>query len=386
MNLINRFYRRHSIVTYILGINVFRKKLPRFVVNPKQSQSNPKEVLIVKTDLIGDYILMRNFWKEIKESDKYKNAKITLILNAKLKGIPEFLDNDHVVKVLYLPEKPLSNLFEQEKSVEYLFKQGMKKEYDTIMFPSYNCYCNRYLYYLLISSIKANEIVGTAGDCPNNDSAIFLSFTDVIPVKKFDFEFAMNRDFFEEVLERKINYVVPEINIPKNLASKKYAVLSIGASDSFRKWHLLNYAKIGKYLKERYNLDVVIIGASSEQKEIDKLKELMDNDAISMVGKPLNEAIKLVNDAKIYIGNDSGFFHAAVACKTKSICISSGGSYPRFMRYPESDNYKILINEVLKKKAIENWQENKTSEYAEINTIRVKDVQKSIDELLSKTK
>ena len=389
MQLVKRIYRRHSVITYFCGIKIARKKLPRFVINPKEKKSNtPKEILIVNTDFIGDYILMRNFWQEIKNSEKYRNAKITLILNERLPGLPEYLEAGIVDKILYAPNvKGWRAIFFYENVIKGLFEQGLKSEYDTILFPSYNCFFRRYLYYLIISQVKANEIIGTVGDCPPDDSAVFLSFTDVIPVKKRDFEFAMNRDFFETWLGCKIDLFRPQIIIPKYEGLKKYVVISIGASNSFRKWHLLNYARVIEYLQKEYDVECYLIGAESERSEVERLNALTNNQSKLFVGHPLREVIDLVNSAMLYIGNDSGFFHVAAACNTKAICISSGGSYPRFMKYPKAESYHILINDTFLQEAIKRYETmQKDSEYAEINSIRFSDVVTAVNDLLKNTK
>jgi hypothetical protein len=51
-----------------------------FAKKEKHITSN-KNLLLIKTDVIGDYILFRNFISEIRKKTKYQNANITLVGN-----------------------------------------------------------------------------------------------------------------------------------------------------------------------------------------------------------------------------------------------------------------------------------------------------------------
>ena len=88
---------------YLLGIKIYKNKIQkntndnvqtkiRYVEQRKYilvSETSSKELLIVNTDSIGDYILFRNFLKEIKNSEKYKDYKIVLLGCEKYKDFAE---------------------------------------------------------------------------------------------------------------------------------------------------------------------------------------------------------------------------------------------------------------------------------------------------------
>ena len=84
-----------------------------------------------------------------------------------------------------------------------------------------------------------------------------------------------------------------------------------------------------------------------------------------------------LNGAKLYIGADSGIFHAAAALDMKCIALSAGSSYFRFMNYPkERTNVRVLFPE-----GVENWIHKRKKFDLEpdlsnfsINSIRVSDV------------
>ena len=49
--------------------------------NNKKITVTERSLIIVHTEAIGDYILFRNFIEQIKNSEKFKTYKITLIAN-----------------------------------------------------------------------------------------------------------------------------------------------------------------------------------------------------------------------------------------------------------------------------------------------------------------
>ena len=67
--------------------------------------SNSKNLLIVKMDAIGDYILFRNFLKAIKEDKKYSKYKITLCGNSVWKDISEKFDSKVIDEFYWINKK-----------------------------------------------------------------------------------------------------------------------------------------------------------------------------------------------------------------------------------------------------------------------------------------
>ncbi|MBO5039349.1 MAG: glycosyltransferase family 9 protein [Alphaproteobacteria bacterium] len=387
MKIIKKVLKNNKEMLYFCGIRIRKKKLVclDYHIDPKieyTPDGTPKSILIFAADSIGDYILMRNFYSAIKTSKKYKNAKLTLIASATVKSIPEYLDADVIDHVLYIPhrlfEKPF---YEQYKEVNKLFSNGLKNTYDLILFPSHNVNVFRYIQDILISKIQAKEIIGTTGDLEFSDNQHFLQYTQVLPVEFVDFEYKLNRNFFEKLLDQKIDTDIPTIKLAKTKSSEKYAVICVGAQDNFRKWHLKNYAQIVSYLQNNRKLKVYLIGTKSEAGDMQIVNQLSGEKAEILAGLDYKTLFNLINNASLYIGNDSGFFHVAVALRTKAICISSGGSYPRFIKYPESEKYKIIVNDVFMKLVHQNYKTKHQSSFYSINAVTVDDVENAIEQL-----
>lgn len=393
MKIIKKTYKKGKEKTYFCGILIKKRKIsnspPPVLLNTNYDyiftkNDGVKSILIFAADSIGDYILMRNFYSEIKKSEKYKNAKITLIASSTIKNIPEYLDANVIDNVLYIPHMLFrKQQYKQYEEINKLFSNGLNKLYDIILFPSHNVDVFRYIQDVLISKIQAKEIIGTTGDLELSNNHHFLQYTRVIPVEHVDFEYKLNKNFFEKFLDKKIDSEVPFINIPKAKNTDNYAVICIGTQDDFRKWHLRNYAQIVSYLQNNKQMRVYLIGAKSEIDEMETVNKLSDGKSEILAGKDYKDLFNLINNASLYIGNDSGFFHVAVALRTKAICISCGGAYPRFIKYPKSEDYNILVNDIIMKIAQQNYEnEHKASYYAQINSVTVDDVKIAVNQLL----
>jgi len=122
------------------------------------------------------------------------------------------------------------------------------------------------------------------------------------------FEFYRNKDFFENLLNEKIDLQKPFIKLePKKLnfeLPKSYAILFIGASAKFRKWDIQNFAKVGEFLKENYGYDIVLCGAPSDKEDAKEFKKYAKYDYIDLVGKTSLVDLLYV----IYNGNHFGRF------------------------------------------------------------------------------
>lgn len=364
------------------------------------SETSPKELLIVNTDSIGDYILFRNFLKTVKNSKKYKDYKIVLLGCEKYKDFAEYLDSDTVDKFLWVPQRP-QNLSPSELErirCNLHNVQGMKHYYDTIIFPSFNSMPKRNAHNHLISSIIFKEnIIYCDEPNPSRNCNDMLPFTHVYVNYKAHnmFEFDLNKAFYENLLDENINLSNPFIEEKKidldfdffRKKNKEYIVINPCAYDKYRMWHKNNWIKVMKYLQEK-GYDIILICGKNEQGYCEELAEDSHLKNIEIkAGLPVKELLAILKLAKLYIGQDSGVFHIAAALNIRALCLSAGNAYFRFMNYPKNrKNIKIVFPE-----GTEKWINDNNQEFPAlvrnvncffINSIKPLNVIKNIEELL----
>ena len=189
------------------------------------------------------------------------------------------------------------------------------------------------------------------------------SFTDKYYTKlittKEKFEFNRNKDFFEQVLDKKINLPNPKINIKKKQAN--YFVINPGASVKFKQWAPENFAKVINHLVEKYKAKIYIVGSKAELTLDNKVKNLSKhkNKITIKNGGSLFDLIKLIAGSRGVISNETCTPHIAVALNKKVYCISGKLGYQRMHPYQQYKKaiycYPPNLNEIKKDK---NWHRN----------------------------
>lgn len=368
----------------------------KFVYVPYDKSA--KEILLVDTDSIGDYILTRNFIKYIKQCPKYQNYKITLLGTETFRDFAQYLDSDIIDKFIFVPGRP-QNLPEDElqRVIEQCHtNQGLKHYYDTIIFNSFNSMPKKGVHEKLTQNIISEHRTIFVDDRnPNRNTNDLLAYDQVIVGGSSEFDFNLNKMFFETILNTKINLVAPFIERNKVIMNmpwikqrqKEYVVINPCGYDAYRMWHKNNWAEIIRYIKNEKNLDVVICCSTNEREYCENLTKLSGVQCEVFAGLPTSQLLQILKTAKLYIGQDSGIFHVSAALNTRSLCLSAGNAYFRFMNYPKNrPHIKVLFP-----KGVEKWilgnKDNKPNDVRNINCfyineIKTQDVKNEIDSLL----
>ena len=327
-----------------------------FLIKPSK-EIMPKSLLLIRLDVIGDYVIFRNFIEELKKSEKYNEYKLTLLGNSAWKSLSEELDSKYVDEFIWLDRKRFT------KDLKYRYtklKEIVSKGYEVILSPVYG----REFFYgdTIVKLVNAKEKIGSNGNLSNiqkwqkNISDDY--YTELIPAKyELLFEFNRNREFFENLLKKKIDIKKPTIRLDQKKLdfdlSEKYVVLFIGASTSFRKWNIKGFAKVGQYLKDNYGYDIVLCGAPSDKEDSNEFKEYFNDEYIDLVGRTsLRDLLYVIANGNLMISNETSAPHFAVALEMTNIfVIFNGNHYGRFTPYPEeiSDNYHVVYHPQIKK-------------------------------------
>ena len=96
-----------------------------------------------------------------------------------------------------------------------------------------------------------------------------------------------------------------------------------GANDPLiREWGAAKYARVADALIAETGGSVVIMGGGDERQTADEMADRMKRPAISLVGSlPLREALAVIGQCDLWLGNDSGLLHAAVSQRVPSVGI-----------------------------------------------------------------
>jgi ADP-heptose:LPS heptosyltransferase len=353
-----------------------------------------KNILLIRLDAIGDYVLFRNYIEILKKSKKYKNYKITLIGNIAWKNLAEELDSQFIDEFIWIDNKKFNkNLIYRYKKLKEITSKG----YEILIHPTYSR--NFFVGDNIVKIINAKEKIGSVGDLSNirkwQKRISDKYYTKLIPAKnEIMFEFYRNREFFENLLGEKINLQKPFIKLkPKKLdfnLPENYAILFIGASAKFRKWDIKNFVEIGKFLKENYGYEIVLCGGPLDREDAIIFKKYADYEYIDLVGKTsLIDFLYVIYNGKLMIANETSAPHFAVALEMTNIfVIYNGTHFGRFTPYPKeiAPNYHVIYHPEIEKN-LENYKKLSNSygygSNLNINEISIESVENKIKKVLN---
>ncbi len=296
-----------------------------------------KDILLIKLDAIGDFILWQDSLRAYKEL--YKNNHITLICNSSVKEIakqdPFFNEIVAINRNLFLFD------FAYHKNI---VKKIRKYKFEKIISPVFSrdaFFCEK-----VIALLNGKEIIGYNGGATNLNTRQRKKFdkyyTKLLntPPKEYTSELKINGYFVSQLFN--INFIeeLPQLYI-KDISSSKipqedFIAIAISASYSARAWDIEKFSNIANYLTDKYNIVLLGQGKEDNIKAMYLLKRCKDrNKIINLVNNTtILEYIEIIKRALFIIGNDSSAVHIASAVKTPSICIAPGAHYNRFVPYP----------------------------------------------------
>mgnify|MGYP006278498403 CR=1 FL=1 len=115
----------------------------------------------------------------------------------------------------------------------------------------------------------------------------------------------------------------------KNLHNTRFVVFSPGTPVKAKQWELNNFAELGDMIIEKTDLKLILLWGPGEKKDVEFIKNRMNNVPIIAIPTNFNEAGALLQRATLYISHDGGINHLAVAMETPSITIFGPYSNPK---------------------------------------------------------
>lgn len=308
-------------------------------------KSGPDTVLLVKLDLIGDFIIWLDAAKEFKIL--YPERKIVLYANAVWAPVADRLPYwDKVVSV---------DVARLRDDALYRLKLLCKTHicgFDIAIQPTYS---REYAVELIIRASNARQRIGLLGDLnnisPANKVITDSWYTRLVPLGAHqEVELNINaqliRDLGNESFKSRAPNLTKLVDLPAKLLVKQpYCVIVPGASWGPKTWPFENFAEIARELYLKRGLHIVLCGISSEWEISDKIAKLSGVNVINFAGQTtLIEMIEVIRNARLLIANDSASIHIATATGTAAVCIVGGGHFGRFLPYqPEvNEDHQVL--------------------------------------------
>jgi len=286
--------------------------------------NTPKNLLIVRTDRIGDVILSLPLAEIVKK--KYPDCKVTFLVRDYTSSLIK--DNPFIDRVLLLKEK--NNKLLVNKNIKEL--KSFKFDVCIIVYPTF----------LLALTIFLSGIKKRIGTGYRWYSFFFNRkvFEHRKYAEKHELEYNVGLleeiGIKEEVFTGNINFYLKvsdkEEGLIKNLFEKnevnvknKLVIIHPGSGGSSVDLPTERMIELTRRLSEIENLNIIITGNNSEVELCNKF--VVNNSVKNLAGKlNLSQLNKLISFANLFISNSTGPIHIAAALGKYVI-----GFYPKIL-------------------------------------------------------
>lgn len=355
-----------KIIRFFLGIA--KKFLFKLALKSKTGPMQ-KTVCIVRTDAIGDFVLFSQILPYFKKI--YPGYKIVLIGNNLWKELAEWVCKNKILGDFgydYFDEFFTIKEISFHRSPFYYYKTLIKLRAicpEVVIQPTFSRTPKGDE---LVLIFKEAEKIGYDGDLTNikkekkriNDA----QYTRLIKNPESPLETEKNKHFLNQIKNSSFEFSSgPEWHISENLLNegrdflkgknidilKPIIMVSPGAGEYMRCWPAENYILFMRRLSDKYPLrQFLLIGGQRDKKICDKIEMETKNLPVYNFCGAINlpELPKLMALSILFIGNESGPLHMALAIGIKTIGIVGGGYYDRYPAWKTGPKNILITNKM----------------------------------------
>ena len=280
---------------------------------------NPKRILLIRTDRIGDVVLSTPAIKAVR--DTYPDAYIAFMVRPYAKDIIE--GNPYLDEVIIYDKEAAHNSF----FATLLFGLRLrKKKFDTavILHPTNRSHMiafiagilnrvgfNRKMAFLLTKRVDDKKLLGEKHE---------LDYT--LDILKNIGVTAVDRSLFVPVTGSAENAVDVKLKAAGYNGSTPLLAIHPGASCPSKKWPAARFASLADMLKERYGFQIALVAGPGDARDAAELKNNLKSRVIDLSGRTsVAELAALLKRCRLFISNDSGPVHIASAVGTPCVVI-----------------------------------------------------------------
>lgn len=295
---------------------------------------NPRGILLVRTDRIGELLLTTPAFCSVRES--FPGAKITLVVRpssaAVVEGNPCV---DSIVKVD--PDSDLDSLSKRLRFVHFLAGSGFDMA-------------------IIFNPNKLFNIAAFLAGIPMRvgyDRKLGFLLTDAIEDRKYlceRHEVEYNLDLVRAAgagnLSNRLYFPLAEedeqsaerISRDTGIAGRAFVAVHAGTSNPDKLWPTDRFALVCDKMIDGFGVKIVLVGGEEERRTAGEVKAKMRNTAIDFTGRlTLKEFGAFLKKSSFLLSCDSGPVHVAVAVGTPVVAIFGesrpGGSSKRWGPY-----------------------------------------------------
>ncbi len=285
--------------------NALIKKIVR-TLSLFQSEGEKDHFLIVSTTGLGDTLWATPALRALREAypEAYIGCLTTPLGAAVLKNNPHLNER-------FILTKPCSASFSK------LYFQLKKRNIGNVLL----FHTSQRIVLPLCTCIGASRRIGTTGLQKGLDDLL----TQSLPWES-GHEIERRLDIVREVgahpTSAEMEFFIEDLDrsIAQQIVPEGFVIgLHPGAKDQFKQWPLEYFVKVGQKLREELGCSIVITGTASEQKLAQTLCRQIEG--AKPILQPLHILAAILEKLSLFITNDTGPLHLALAMKTPTLSL-----------------------------------------------------------------
>lgn len=312
-----------------------------------------KQLLVIRLDEIGDFVLTVPLLRELKTN--FPDTKINLVVK---KNIAQYAQQIKYVSKVYgaaVKRKDiLKNFLLFVKLFWYRCRHG---KYDAVILPRFatDRSCSRLLAYAAGSKkilAYKNSLHGIDAWIPTDlldDECIHSVLSNLKFVEYLGGKILNNSLSTGDICTNK-NKLVELKKYIDHSESKKYAICCPCSFTLNKNWDIENYCKVITYLYENFSVKTILFGSDEDIVHVDNiLKNTPDGAAVSLCGKTRISDLPLaVTLGNFYFGADTSVVHFAAAAKIPCVILTphakgyDGIMSAEYRFHPYQTKYRII--------------------------------------------
>ena len=310
----------------------------------RQAPPDARQVLVVRNDSIGDYLLYRPWLRQLSAVLRQCGQRLTLAANALWAPLARSWDADLFDELIEVNFNRFTTELEYRASVLQLIGS---KGFAEIIYP---VHVRQPAVENFIRFLKAPVRVGSQGSHPTGSWAAVLDagYTRLLPTTRAVlFEYYRNQEFFEYWLAaRPSPAVVPKVpalpwQLPaaETAATGPYLLLFPGASARQKQWPARHFARLAQALHARYGSRYrLLLAGSAADEALARRIVRAAGPGVPLINRcgqtDLPALAALVAGARLLISNDTAAAHLAAQAGTPCLVLLMGENYGKFFPYP----------------------------------------------------
>lgn len=316
-----------------------------------QASPDARQVLVVRNDSIGDYLLYRPWLRQLSAVLRQRGQRLTLAANALWAPLARSWDADLFDELIEVDFGRFATDLEYRTSILQIIGSNGFAE---VIYP---VHVRQPAVENFIRFLQAPVRVGSQGSHPTGAWAETLDagYTQLLPTTRMVlFEYYRNQEFFEHwlatqpgrpnaqlmpALPWQLPATVPAIAAAETAATGPYLVLFPGASARQKQWPARHFTQLVQALHTRYGSRYrLLLAGSAADDALARRIVRAAGPGVPLVNRcgqtDLPGLATLVAGARLLISNDTAAAHLAAQAGTPCLVLLMGENYGKFFPYP----------------------------------------------------